>query len=95
MVLIGFMGSGKTSVGRKLSYRMRRTVEDTDKLIERQQGRSIGEIFATDGEAYFRQLETGLLKELGDKSQGKIYSVGGGTPVRPENRELLRRLGVG
>lgn len=94
LVLIGFMGSGKTSVGRKLSYRMRRTVEDTDKLIERQQGRSIGEIFATDGEAYFRQLETGLLKELGDKSQGKIYSVGGGTPVRPENRELLRRLGT-
>lgn len=93
IVLIGFMGSGKTTVGLKLSYRMRMTVEDTDKLIERREGRTISEIFADDGEEYFRRLETELLKELTDRGKGKIYSVGGGTPVRAENRELLKRLG--
>lgn len=94
LVLIGFMGSGKTSIGLKLSYRMRMPVEDTDKLIERREGRSINEIFADDGEEYFRQLETELLEELRAKSRGKIFSVGGGTPVRPENRTLLKQLGT-
>lgn len=94
LVLIGFMGSGKTSVGLKLSYRMRMPVEDTDKLIERREGRSINEIFADDGEEYFRQLETELLEELKAKSRGRIFSVGGGTPIRPENRALLKQLGT-
>ena len=93
VVLIGFMGSGKTSVGLRLSYRLRRPVEDTDKLIERREGRTISEIFAREGEAHFRQLETALLVELVEKGRTAIYSVGGGTPVRPENRELLKRLG--
>ena len=93
IVLIGFMGSGKTTVGVKLSYRLRMTVEDTDKLIERREGRSISEIFADDGEEYFRELETNLLEELGERSGRRIYSVGGGTPVRSENRELLKKLG--
>lgn len=93
VVLIGFMGSGKTSVGLRLSYRLRRPVEDTDKLIERREGRTISEIFAREGEAHFRQLETALLAELVEKGRTAIYSVGGGTPVRPENRELLKRLG--
>lgn len=93
LVLIGFMGSGKTSVGVKLSYRLQVSVEDTDKLIERREGRSINEIFADDGEEYFRQLETELLGELAEKNGSRIYSVGGGTPVRTENRGLLKRLG--
>ncbi len=93
LVLIGFMGSGKTSVGVKLSYRLQVPVEDTDKLIERREGRSINEIFADDGEEYFRQLETELLGELAEKNGSRIYSVGGGTPVRTENRGLLKRLG--
>ncbi len=94
IVLIGFMGSGKSTVGIRLSYYMRRPVEDTDKLIEKKQGRKISEIFATDGEEYFRQLETQMLKELKDKLQYHIISVGGGTPVREENRELLKQLGT-
>lgn len=93
LVLIGFMGSGKTSIGVKLSYRLQVSVEDTDKLIERREGRSVSEIFADDGEEYFRQLETELLGELAEKSVSRIYSVGGGTPVRTENRGLLKRLG--
>ncbi len=94
LVLIGFMGSGKTSVGIKLSYRLRMPVEDTDKLIERREGCSVSDIFREKGEAYFRQLETELLRELGESKAEKIYSVGGGTPVRPENRELLKKLGM-
>lgn len=93
LVLIGFMGSGKTSVGVKLSYRLQVSVEDTDKLIERREGRSINEIFADDGEEYFRRLETELLEELAGKSGSRIYSVGGGTPVRAENRGLLKKIG--
>jgi len=94
LVLIGFMGSGKTSVGLRLSYKLRRPVEDTDKLIERREGRPVSEIFAAQGEEYFRGLETKLLKELTDRKQLSIYSVGGGTPVRQENQPLLRRLGT-
>lgn len=93
LVLIGFMGSGKTSVGLKLSYRLRIPVEDTDKLIERREGCSVSEIFQNRGEVYFRQLETELLRKLTKVKAVKIYSVGGGTPVRPENRELLKKLG--
>lgn len=93
LVLIGFMGSGKTSVGLRLSYRLRRPVEDTDKLIERREGCSVSDIFAQKGEEYFRRRETELLAELAGKKHKCIYSVGGGTPVAQRNRELLRRLG--
>ena len=95
LVLIGFMGSGKTSVGVRLSYRMKISVEDTDKLIERREGRSISDIFGAEGEAYFRMRETELLEELSKKDGGaRIYSVGGGTPVNPGNRPLLKKLGT-
>lgn len=94
LILIGFMGSGKTSVGIKLSYRMQLPVEDTDKLIEAAEGCSISRIFAEKGEAYFRQRETALLKDLTERKYKRIYSVGGGTPIREENRELLKGLGT-
>ena len=96
IVLIGFMGCGKTSVGIRLSYRLRRTFLDTDKHIERKQGRSISDIFATDGESVFRQMETDCIKELIETagSSPQIYSTGGGTPIKEENRELLKMLGT-
>jgi len=94
IVLIGFMGSGKSTIGIKLSYRLRRAVEDTDKLIEKQTGRSISDIFSKEGEAYFRELETRLLRSLCETGTEKIFSVGGGTPVREENRSLLKQLGI-
>lgn len=94
IILIGFMGSGKTTVGIRLSYRMRRSMEDTDKLVERRQKKSITDIFQEDGEECFRGMETELLKSLDGKLKNHILSVGGGTPVRPENRELLKGLGT-
>lgn len=94
IILIGFMGSGKTTVGLRLSYRLRMPVEDTDKLIEQKENRRIKDIFATEGEEYFRRRETELLQEISRRNYGRILSVGGGTPVRAENRELLRGCGT-
>ena len=93
VILIGFMGSGKTTVGLRLSYRLRRSVIDTDKEIEREEKRSISDIFAAEGEAYFRDRETACLKKLIKDARNQIISVGGGLPLREENRELLHELG--
>lgn len=93
VILIGFMGSGKTTVGLKLSYRLRRTVIDTDKEIERDEKRSISDIFAADGEQYFRDKETAILKKMLRTANNQIISVGGGLPLREENRKLLHELG--
>lgn len=94
IILIGFMGCGKTSVGIKLSYRLRRPMIDTDKLIEKDEGRTISEIFETDGEDYFRNLETECLKRLTETVNNHIISVGGGLPIREENHILLKKLGT-
>lgn len=93
VILIGFMGSGKTTVGLRLSYRLRRSVTDTDKEIEKEEKRSISDIFASDGEAYFRDKETACLRKLLNGGSNQIISVGGGLPLREENRALMRRLG--
>lgn len=93
-VLIGFMGSGKTSVGIRLSYLLKRVFADTDKMIEDMEGKSISDIFATEGEGAFRDKETQLLRELTGSLHGKILSVGGGTPLREENRRLLKQIGT-
>ncbi|MCH5260858.1 MAG: shikimate kinase [Lachnospiraceae bacterium] len=93
VILIGFMGSGKTTVGLKLSYRLRRPVIDTDKEIEREEKRSISDIFAADGEQYFRDRETAFLRKLLKSTNNQIISVGGGLPLREENRQLLHELG--
>lgn len=93
VILIGFMGSGKTTVGLRLSYRLRRTVVDTDKEIEREEKRTISDIFAADGEGYFRDRETACLRKLLQSKECRIISVGGGLPLREENRKLLQELG--
>lgn len=94
IILIGFMGSGKTTVGLRLSYKLRLSVEDTDKLIEQQAGKSISRIFEEDGEACFRRQETALLRKIRDRKYIRVISVGGGTPVDPVNRELLKECGI-
>ena len=94
IILIGFMGSGKSTVGIALSYKMQCVLSDTDKMIERREGKSISEMFASEGEAYFRERETQLLRKLREEKTRQIFSVGGGTPLREENRRLLRELGT-
>lgn len=94
IVLIGFMGSGKTTVGLKLSWKLRLPVEDTDKLIEKREGCTISQIFEREGEEAFRKKETELLKQIAGSRYLRILSAGGGTPVREENRPLLRQCGT-
>lgn len=94
IVLMGFMGAGKTTIGKELAKALGYEFIDTDERIEKEQGRKISDIFSKDGEAVFRDMETDLLKRL-QNSEGKfILSIGGGMPVREENRRLLRRLGT-
>lgn len=93
VILIGFMGCGKSSVALKLSYRMKQSVTDTDKWIEKKQGKTITEIFAQEGEEAFRRMETEALKSLKETAKNQIISVGGGLPVREENRALLKEIG--
>lgn len=93
IVLVGFMGSGKTSVGIKLAKVLSYQFLDTDAMIVEKSGLSITEIFDQQGEEAFRQMETDLLKELNENLAGAIISTGGGMPMREENRELLKALG--
>ena len=93
IILIGFMGCGKSSVGSRLSYQLRRTMIDTDKWIEQRQKKTISQIFQESGEEAFRQMETECLKELIRTADRQIISVGGGLPMREENHELLKELG--
>jgi shikimate kinase len=94
LVLIGFMGCGKSTVGRKLQAMLGYPLLDTDHLIEACAGRSINEIFAAEGEPAFRAMESEVLAELASQTQERrIIATGGGIVTRAENRELLRKLG--
>ncbi|NLK27548.1 MAG: shikimate kinase [Clostridiales bacterium] len=93
IVLIGFMGAGKTCIGRRLARRLKLPFEDTDSFIEKKEQCSIRQIFETHGEEYFRDLETELLLELKKSNQLRILSTGGGLPMREQNRLLLREIG--
>ena len=94
IILIGFMGSGKTSAAISLSYRLRRTMVDTDKEIERLHHMAVSEIFERLGEEEFRDMEARCLERLLERPGGEIISTGGGLPMREENRKLLKRLGT-
>jgi shikimate kinase len=93
IVLTGFMGTGKTVVGRRLATRLGRELLDTDTLIERATGRSVREIFAADGEARFRELERAAVAEAcaaGDV----VVSTGGGTLIDERNLQALASGGL-
>lgn len=107
IVLIGFMGTGKSAVGRVLARRLGWRHLDTDAEIERLAGRTIPEIFTEEGEAAFRAREAALLASLsppsltgkgagglGSNGASLILSTGGGTPLRAENAALLKRIGT-
>jgi len=94
IVLIGFMGSGKSTVGRELHQRLGYPLIDMDRMIEELIGKKITEIFKEEGEAAFRDFETLQLLEIAKQTdRSQIISTGGGVVNRPENRVLLRNLG--
>jgi shikimate kinase len=94
IVLIGFMGCGKSTVGRELRRMLGYPLVDTDSVIEARAGKRITRIFEEDGERAFRDMETELLRELAaDRANPRIVATGGGIVVRPENRDLISSLG--
>lgn len=93
IVLIGFMGCGKTTVGTELAKEMNYDFLDTDQYIESKERMTINDIFAQNGEEYFRKLETDSLADLVKDTEKTIVSSGGGLPLREENARLLQELG--
>jgi shikimate kinase len=94
IVLIGFMGCGKSTVGRDLHQRLGYRLMDIDQIIEERMGKKITEIFREEGESAFRDFETMQLQEISTHTEARhIISTGGGIVIRPENRALLRKLG--
>ncbi|NOX63634.1 MAG: 3-dehydroquinate synthase [Chloroflexi bacterium] len=93
IVLTGFMGVGKTAVGREVARRLGRTFVDMDDLIVLEAGMSIPEIFETRGEAYFRELESAVLRQLAAQND-LVIATGGGALVDPANRELMTRTSL-
>ncbi len=92
IVLIGFMGSGKTTVGQKVAEKLAWPLADTDTLIAEQAGLAIPEIFEAEGEAGFRRRESAVLAGLAE-APSSVISTGGGIVTVPENEPLLRTLG--
>ena len=93
IILVGFMGAGKSTVGRMLARRLGRCFVETDAMITAREGRSIPEIFADRGEPYFRQLETEVLEALTHK-RGHVVATGGGFPCEPGVMDRLLQLGT-
>ena len=91
IILIGYMGCGKSTIGKKLSYAVRKPYVDTDKLIETKEKKTISTIFSEQGEEAFREMETACIKSLFAQKQEHVIAVGGGLPLKPENRELLKK----
>ena len=94
IVLIGFMGCGKSTVGKKLAGALGYEFSDTDAMIEEAYGKTISAMFAEEGEEYFRNAETELLRKLSTEAEGLVLATGGGMPMREENAELLREIGA-
>jgi shikimate kinase len=92
IILIGFMASGKTVLGRKLAENLGWEFLDTDTLIEKKVGKKIKDIFLQEGEKAFRAYETDLCRNLGEM-QNKVVCSGGGIILIPENVNLLKKAG--
>ncbi len=91
--LIGFMGSGKTTLGRKLASDLRWTFIDLDRVIENDTGLKIPEIFSTKGEVYFRAAESEALRKM-EHREKVVVSTGGGTPCSANNIDFMNETGL-
>jgi len=94
IILVGFMGTGKTAVAREISRILEFPHFETDKMIEEQEGLSISDIFAQKGEEYFREVEHNLIRGVYEEQKEKIViCTGGGLPLQEQNREVLKKCG--
>lgn len=92
IVLIGFMGAGKTTLGKKIASKLNMPFIDTDAIIEKQENKTISEIFRDNGEEYFRELEHDFILKFSD-IEPSIISTGGGMPCYKNNMVLLKKTG--
>lgn len=92
IILVGFMGTGKSAVGRLLAQRLNRVFLDLDRKIEKEAGHSIAEIFAKEGEAGFREREARAVREAVELKD-HVIATGGGVMLREENIRLLKKCG--
>jgi len=93
LALVGFMGTGKTSIGRLVAEQLHFHFLDTDEIIQSRTGRTITDIFAQDGEPAFRALEKNLVGELATQT-GAVIATGGGLPTNAENLESLKNFAL-
>lgn len=94
LVLVGMMGSGKTTVGRALAARLGRPLLDSDAMIEAREGRTVRDIFSSDGEDAFRSIETEVLVQSLARPEPAVIAAAGGVVLRVENRDALRASGA-
>ena len=92
--LIGYMGCGKTTLGKPLAQCLGWRFVDLDLYIEEKEGKTAKEIFQAYGEAHFRQLEREALKEVAASDDDVIVACGGGTPLQPGTMELMNSVGI-
>ena len=93
LILIGFMGSGKSEIGRRLAAISGFAFLDTDALIEAQTGKKIADIFHDHGESHFRDLESALCRSLA-VHKNTVIATGGGMPIKSENQTFLKNAGT-
>jgi shikimate kinase len=93
LIIIGFMGTGKTSVGQILSHTLDMEHLDTDVIIERDRDSSIPDIFKDYGELTFRNIETGVIEQAVQNTHPSIITTGGGIVLRSENRVCMNKFG--
>lgn len=94
VVFVGYMGSGKSLVGKLLAKKLEVPFYDLDAIIEEKEHQSISELFETKGEIYFRKIENNILKLVLQKTESFVLSLGGGTPCYHNNHELLQHDGI-
>lgn len=92
--MVGYMGSGKTSLGKELARRLGYRFADMDKLVEDKCGKTISEIFAEKGEAYFRDCERRMLESFKDIREDVVVATGGGVPCFGNNMDVMKEAGV-
>lgn len=93
MYLVGFMGSGKSTIGSGVAKRLNVQFVDLDDLIEKQDGRNVRDIFRESGEPHFREIESEVLGRV-SRTSPRVVALGGGTYVDPGNRAVIDRTGV-
>lgn len=93
IVILGFMGTGKSIIGRRLAIELGYHFIDTDKMIEDRTQKRVPEIFQESGEAYFRTMEAEIVKEVSELDH-HVISTGGGVPANPANLDYLEQSGI-